>query len=776
LNFQHWDYQQTTTSFELSYAFNESLQEESMIEKIKIAKVATFGDSPEVMDGLSQFNYFYGPNGSGKTTLSRLIANPGDPRFSACELNWRNATPLEVLVYNRDFITKNFNNPSSEIKGIFTLGEKHADTIQQITDKNEEIRRLTEKVTNATTNLQGLDGSGGKLAELSALETHIKETIWTQKTEHDKRFRGALRGFLDSKEKFKTKVMQERISNSSNLLPLADLETKANTLFGSDPTEEAPVTLVDGTTLLSHESNPILHKRVLGKEDVDISAMIKQLNNSDWVRTGKSYYDVNGGICPFCQQSTSEGFAYSLNEYFDETFLADSKAIDDLISNYGTDADRLQQQLSTIILAPSQYLDVEKLKAEKELLDSRIVSNKQSLVQKKKEPSQIIDLESVSNTMASVTSLINQANQAIAGHNQMVKNLSRERATLVAQVWKYIIEVGLKAALADYDPKKSILDKTIKGIQESINSATNERRHRAEELRELEKSATSIKPTIDAINSILKSYGFRSFSLALASNGTHYKILRENGEDARISLSEGEKTFVTFLYFYHFLKGSDTESGITTDRVVVFDDPVSSLDSDILFIVSSLIRGVIDEARNNSGQVKQVFVLTHNVYFHKEVTFNNRKKGRSPNEETFWIIRKPEHLSRVEKQPTNPIKTSYELLWGEVKNQNRSKLTIQNTLRRILENYFKILGGMDLDDLCSKFEGKDRLIVNSLVSWTHDGSHFVNDDLYQTVDDGMVEGYLRVFRAIFEKAGHTAHYEMMMRNALVEASADKEAA
>lgn len=747
-----------------------------MIEKISIAKVATYGDVPEVLNDFSQFNYFYGPNASGKTTLSRLIADPTAPQFSACDLKWRSATPLEVHVYNRDFISRNFNVPSAEIKGIFTLGEKHADTIKDIADKNEEIRRLTEKIDKADESLKGPDGSGGKMAELAALETQIKETIWLQKTEHEERFKGPLKGFLNSKENFKSKVLQERTKNSSSVLTLEELETKANTLFGSDPTEETPVSLVDGTALLSHESNPILHKRVIGKEDVDIAAMIKKLNNSDWVRTGKTYYDVNGGICPFCQQTTSEDFARNLNEYFDEAFVADSKAVDALVSDYSTDADRLQQQLSTIIAASSKYLDAEKLKAEKALLDSRIASNKQRLVQKKKEPSQVIDLDSVGNVMTSITGLIGNANQAIAKHNQMVKNLGRERTALISQVWKYIIEVGLKSALADYDTKKSSLDKAIKGIEGTIEAATKERRQKQSELQELEKSITSIKPTIDAINSILKSYGFLSFSLALAGNGTHYKIVRQNGEDARHSLSEGERTFITFLYFYHLLKGSDSESGITSNRVVVFDDPVSSLDSDILYIVSSLIRGLIDEVRNNSGQIKQIFVLTHNVYFHKEVTYNSRRQDVAMNEETFWIIRKSDPVSRIEKHITNPIKTSYELLWAEVRNPDRSKLTIQNTLRRILENYFKILGGLNLDDLCAKFEGRDKLIANSLVRWMHGGSHLANDDLYQTVDDGEVEGYLRVFRAIFEKSDHLAHYKMMMGDAYAEPAAETEAA
>ena len=236
-------------------------------------------------------------------------------------------------------------------------------------------------------------------------------------------------------------------------------------------------------------------------------------------------------------------------------------------------------------------------------------------------------------------------------------------------------------------------------------------------------------------------------------------------------MSEGEKAFVTFLYFYHLLKGSDSDSGMTTDRIVVFDDPVSSLDSDILFIVGSLIKGLFDEVRAGTGHIKQIFVLTHNVYFHKEVTYNPKRKDVAMNEETFWIVRKPGLFSKLDKHPTNPIKTSYELLWAEVRKPERSNLAIQNTLRRILENYFKILGGIEFDQLCAMFEGKEKIICKSLCSWVHDGSHYAHDDLYVSIDDTMVDSYLKVFRSIFDKSGHSAHYKMMMGDAFVEAPA-----
>ena len=137
-------------------------------------------------------------------------------------------------------------------------------------------------------------------------------------------------------------------------------------------------------------------------------------------------------------------------------------------------------------------------------------------------------------------------------------------------------------------------------------------------------------------------------------------------------------------------------------------------------------------------------------------------------EETFWVIRKSDLVSKIEKHDSNPIKTSYDLLWGEVRRPDRSNLTIQNTLRRILENYFKILGGVDPDNICSMFEGKGKLVCKSLFSWVNDGSHFAHDDLYISIDSSMVETYLIVFREIFKKSGHSEHYKMMMGDAYVE--------
>jgi wobble nucleotide-excising tRNase len=735
-----------------------------MIESISIAGVATYGNTPEELDGLSQFNFLFGSNATGKTTVSRVIAN--ESSFPTCKVTWKGGTKLEPMVYNHDFVDRNFNQ-STELIGVFTLGEKQVDTLAKIAAAKAELDALTTKIETLTQGLQGTDGTGGKKGELATLEAGLKDKCWAQKQNHDEKLQGAFEGYRNSSEKFKSKVLQELASNTATLLTLAELERKAESVFCPTPTIEPAIAVVDTTKFVAHETNPILSKRVIGKEDVDIAAMIKKLGNSDWVRQGRTFYQANEGVCPFCQQGTEESFEQSLNDYFDETFVADSKAIDQLATNYATDAARLQQQLAAIIASPPKCLDIEKLKAEKELLDSKITLNNQRLAGKKKEASQVVDLESLSNIFAAIKELIDSANTKVADHNKMVANLANERSTLTAEVWKYVLE-ELRTSLVAYKSTRDGLDKAILAMNGNIEKATGDKRKIAADIRVLEKQTTSAQPTIDGINALLSSFGFQSFKLAKAGNGTSYKLVRADGSDAKATLSEGEKAFVTFLYFYHLLKGSNSDSGMTADRIVVFDDPVSSLDSDILFIVGSLIKGLFDEVREKTGHIKQVFVLTHNVYFHKEVTFNPNRHDIAMNEETFWVVRKPGLISKVDKHPSNPIKTSYELLWTEVRKTDRPNLTIQNTLRRILENYFKILGGVDPDEICGMFEGKEKMICKSLFSWVNDGSHYAHDDLYVSIDDSMVDTYLNVFRKIFKKSGHLAHYRMMMGDAFVE--------
>lgn len=66
-------------------------------------------------------------------------------------------------------------------------------------------------------------------------------------------------------------------------------------------------------------------------------------------------------------------------------------------------------------------------------------------------------------------------------------------------------------------------------------------------------------------------------------------------------------------------------------------------------------------------------------------------------------------------------------------------------------------------DLENGFEGNEKLILKSLISWLHDGSHSIHDDLLITRGGDSIGIYMKVFKDIFYKTGHGNHYEMMMR-------------
>ena len=211
--------------------------------------------------------------------------------------------------------------------------------------------------------------------------------------------------------------------------------------------------------------------------------------------------------------------------------------------------------------------------------------------------------------------------------------------------------------------------------------------------------------------------------------------------------------------------GSHDKVGLAADKVVVIDDPISSLDSNVLFIISTLVRQMLFDCKDKKNGIKQIFVLTHNVYFHKEVTYIVSRESYPESQTAYWIIKKVNNKSEIIKHDKNPIKTSYELLWTDLKEPDRqNRATIFNTLRRILEYYFNVIGGLNYERCLNQFEGEDKIVCKALISCINDGSHFISDDFVMCFESDTIENYLRVFKLIFEKMDHESHYNMMMAN------------
>jgi wobble nucleotide-excising tRNase len=729
-----------------------------MISEIRINSPAANYHEPTVLRDLRRINFIFGANGSGKTTISRVIDQADG--HTHCELGWQGGQPLDVMVYNRDFIDRNFNQ-ESPLQGVFTLGENQVEAEQQIARLQPEIERVREQITSLRNQLDGEDGSSGKRKELADLEPVLREQCWRQKQLHDDYFQAAFSGVRNNQERFKEKVLSEKAVNQSELLSLEALKRKAETVFASGVESLPLLGDLSADELIAAESHLLLQKPIVGSEDVDIARLINRLGSSDWVRQGLKYHEQDPSICPFCQQQTDEGLAKSFASFFNDAYDEDVRVLVALQNHYSESASRLGVKLQRYIDSSNQFLNKELFDAEAQALTERLKRNDALLHAKLSEPSRKVSLEPISSLLTSLQNLITQANEATAQHNQTVANIAAEKQILTSQIWRYVLN-ELSAELSQYENAKTGITAAIRGMEGGLQAKNRALRELNDQVRELERQSTSIQPTKDAINSLLQAFGFHSFLIEVVDDRGHYRISRQNGEDASRTLSEGEKTFITFLYFYSLIKGAHSASGVTTNRIVVFDDPISSLDSDVLYIVSSLIKEVIEETRLVSGQIKQVFVLTHNVYFHKEITYNRKRHLDSAlTEESFWLVKKLQHGSTVERCEANPIRSAYELLWEDVKSGNIANVSLQNTLRRILENYFTMWGGLGKDEICSLFEGRDRLICQSLFSWVNDGSHSIHDDLYINHGERTNEAYLRVFREIFDRAGQLGHYEMM---------------
>lgn len=732
-----------------------------MIKSITLKNIATYDSSNGVViDNLKKINFIYGANGCGKTTLSNFLLEPDNEKFNDCAKVWENDTRFKILVYNKKFRERNFGN--GKLNGVFTLGQATKNEIEVIEKKNEKLKTIKDDGTKKQETLKTLNDK--KLD----LENEFKENCWTKiYKKYEIEFKEAFVGSL-TKERFKDKLLQELSSNSATLLTLEQLKEKAKTIFGEVPQNIALLNTIIYDRILEIENDSIWKKIIVGKSDVDIAKLIQKLNINDWVNQGRTYIQQDDEICPFCQQQTiTEDFRSQLESFFDETYMNDIESLKKLKQEYDSLIQNLVNELNIIETNQKSFkdtkLDVDKFSAYLKTLISQNTANNELLSNKTKEPSRTIELVSLKEQLDSISDLMTFTNTEIEKHNDIVANFNTEKRNLVSSIWKFIIE-EYKADITTFNSQKSGLETGIQALQLQLDAKLKAYRELDIEIKNLSKNVTSIQPTIDEINRLLKSYGFLNFEIVPASEEGFYQIQRENGEVAEHTLSEGEVTFITFLYYLQLTKGGFSEETVNEERILVIDDPISSLDSNILFIVSTLIKEILKDIRDNKGNIKQVILLTHNVYFHKEASFEgiNRGKGEKNN---YYIIRKINSVTNIfPYNDKNPISSSYELLWNEIKEyNNNSGITVQNAMRRVIENYFSILGSKRDDTLLSKFENpQEKEIFRSLLSWINEGSHTLPDDLFVELPDQSIDTYLKVFKDIFVHTNNIGHYEMMM--------------
>lgn len=735
-----------------------------MIKKIELSNTPPYSGDVQIVEP-RKVNFIFGLNGSGKTTLSRYIRFPDKSEYTDCRLGWT-GIPLKRAVYNSDYVKENFSE--SSVPGIFTLGEENIEIKNEIEELSHNIQEYKDSIGILEETLEGSESSEGLRGQFSSLENYYTDRFWTTKKTLDKRNSTlllALEGIRGSKEAFKEKLLQQKSSNDTELVEYSTLEELCNQLFSKEIEKLSFISAPSFTNLIQQEQSPILSKVIVGKTDVDIATLIRKLGNDSWVRQGVEYLGNSDGKCPFCQKALDAAFYKKIEEYFDQTYTSAVDTIYCLASTYADCSVSVLEEIDELIKEKPQFLNTDDLQKNYLQLQRVIDANTNKLKEKKLAPNIVVTLESIEEIAKQITEIITQANQATSEYNRRIEHIKEERPKVIDSVWRYILDV-LSEDLAAYEQKKkqliTAIDKTENEIKEKREYITQKER----ELRSMEQKLTSIIPTANGINEMLENCGFTGFHLEVDADSKSYQFIRPDGTLAYSSLSEGEKNFVTFLYFMYSLKGNIDDSGHNEEKVVVVDDPVSSLDNDVLFLVSSLLRDLFRSIYDESSSIKQIFVLSHNVYFFKEVSF---KTGLRQRETGFWMISKENNISKITCYEKSPVNSTYEMLWDEVKAASLAPsecntLTLANTMRRIIEHYFKFLGGVDLSNFHLTFPDGERPVFKSLISWANAGSHSAFDDYSVTPNVYNAEKYLKVFRTLFEKTNHIAHYNMMMKN------------
>ncbi|BBI52257.1 hypothetical protein HORIV_46780 [Vreelandella olivaria] len=134
--------------------------------------------------------------------------------------------------------------------------------------------------------------------------------------------------------------------------------------------------------------------------------------------------------------------------------------------------------------------------------------------------------------------------------------------------------------------EQSAKAKEIAAINQSISS--------------LRKQTVNIEEAIENINNALIEIGVVGFSVVKHGESL-YKVARtDTDSDAFHSLSEGEKTVISFLYFIELCKGEKTAESSPKKKIVVIDDPISSLSHLYIFNIGQLIKRTFLTQKNMS--------------------------------------------------------------------------------------------------------------------------------------------------------------------------------
>ncbi|WP_163410704.1 AAA family ATPase [Flavobacterium ajazii] len=772
-----------------------------MIQKISINNFGLFKNySWETNIGSSEtfrlVNIIYGRNYSGKTTLSRIFKSIEDGRVHE---NFSNSnfsitvnggtvitqnnlesfgTDKKVRVYNTDFVNDNLSwlhNIDGSIKPFTILGAK-----------NVELDRKINELEATLGNTEDNTGLFGELIEATKNFENSRLALETKQMDLDGKLRTKAQNIKNNASlynypTYQINTIKGDISTLKDTSILSDDETDKKKLLLK---EDSKGNINKINTIKIDFENLYDKTNSLLSREIKISEPIADLLNDsllqEWVRLGIERHKNKREKCGFCGNPLPQNIWEKIDAHF-------SKESEDLRK----EIEQLVRELDELSITVSNYISIQKDDFYATLgIDFQSISSDWASETKtfKKYIDELInalkgrikDIFKI-NTLPVIESNTNQLNQILENlnalvdiHNEKTNSLSTDqkkaRADLrISEIGKYIKDIDYTKYVEDLKTLKENYD-ILDGIKKIKGKAI---RDIQEEKRILEAQAKDESKGAELVNQHL-SHFFGHDELKLIAEGDSpnikFKITRE-GSDAK-NLSEGESSLISFCYFIAKMEDEMKDDANINNLIIYIDDPISSLDSNHIFFMYSLIESIIAKPKKYG----QLFISTHNLDFLKylkKITFPEKyqpipTEKKISSLQHFIIERKGKSNTQLNLAP-NYLKnyiTEFNYLFDQIyKCSTADTETIAhnfqynfgNNMRKFLEAYlfYKYPSHMlTLDQRIDKFfEGEQISInlVNRVVNeYSHLGEHFERS--LEPID---VDAIVKIARAVLHRIKNT---------------------
>ncbi len=733
-------------------------------------------------------NFFFGKNGAGKTSLGRQLEEKTGLQWAPGEV----PSNYEFHVYNQDFIDQHFRT-LDKLQGVFSLSEGKE------TEKTEkEIKHLEDQRKVLDRRITAIEGENGERDKNSKGLKKAEETFQA----------ACLRNTKNLREKFKPAFkgatrnpqLSQRINSTSPRdCDEEELKKRFDVAFDDNARSYPYLTELDGNDhIAAIPTCPLLSEEIISKGNTDYAKVVSAMGTLSWIEEGhQKYHEAANGRCPYCGQNLPSNFETLFASCYDNEYRSKLHEIELFRDKYIQHMNMIYQILDKTQNIEALPSVAEKLKGLKPQIDNFLRAMREVIIKidrKLKEPALPVELEDLTPLLLNINFIIHQCNEDIKNNNTVVEKLEDNQDQCIKDVWA-LSAFRLQGDVEAYHIAQSDSRNAINELNKEVKSINNELQTIKQRLTILGTASTTIQAAIKAMNEVLRDSGFEGFEIIKSDMAKDaYKVIRGDNKVA-VRLSDGERHFLSFLYFYHCVKGFDA-TGVRREKIVVIDDPVSSLDGNALFIISSIVREMIEVCYNNTdyrGQtvkgdyIKQLFILTHNAQFHRGITYNQVGRFSCVN---FYKINKIDNTSSIkwckrqskqeagEEENFNPVKNAYAALWAEYQ-ELKNEIPLMNVIHRILDFYFLDLCARDGMNLREEILVKERdKFISVRSDGTEDRTLFhladsmlqymgagVDGDLSLVSDGADVEDIRKTFEMIFRRLGQGAHFDMMIERA-----------